>query len=53
MGNQEIITKVKDVLYPFETENVVKFVKELSFTTVMGNAWMLGILLVVFFFEII
>jgi hypothetical protein len=53
MEKQEIIAKVQDVLAPFETENIVKFVKELSFTTVMGNPWMLGILVIVFFFAII
>ena len=53
MEKHEIITKAQDVLSPFETENIVKFVKELSFTTVMGNPWMLGILVVVFFFAVI
>src|SRR5690242_21891345 len=53
MEKQEIIAKAKDVLSPFETENIVKFVKELTFTTVMGNPWMLGILVIVFFFAVI
>ena len=53
MEKKEIIVKAQEVLAPFETENVVKFVKELSFTTVMGNPWMLGILVIVFFFAVI
>ena len=53
MEKQEIIAKTTEALAPFETENIVKFVKELSFTTVMGNPWVLGILAVVFFFAII
>jgi hypothetical protein len=53
MEKHEILAKAKDVLSPFETENIVKFVKELSFATVMGNPWMLGILVIVFFFAII
>jgi len=53
MEKHKIIVKAQEVLAPFETENVVKFVKELSFTTVMGNPWMLGILVIVFFFAVI
>lgn len=53
MNKEQIITKTQEVLTPFETENIVKFVKELSFKTVMGNPWMLCILLVVFFFAVI
>jgi hypothetical protein len=53
MEKQEIIAKTREALTPFETENIVKFVKELSFTTVMGNPWMLGILVIVFFYAII
>ena len=53
MEKQEVIAKAREALTPLETENIVKFVKELSFTTVMGNPWVLGILAVVFFFAII
>jgi hypothetical protein len=53
MEKQEIIAKAQEVLTPFETDNIVKFVKELSFTTVMGNPWMLALLVIVFFFAII
>ena len=53
MKKQEIIAKAQEVLTPFETENIVKFVKELSFATVIGNPGMHGILVLVFFFAII
>jgi len=53
MENQDIIAKTKEALSPLETENVVKFVKGLSFSTVIGNPWVLAILLIVFFFAII
>jgi hypothetical protein len=53
MEKQEIITKTKDALTPFETENIVKFIKGLSVTTVMGNPWILGILVIVLFYAII
>ena len=53
MENQDIIAKTREALSPFETENIVKFVKHLSFSNVFGNPWMLAILLIVFFFAII
>ncbi len=53
MEKVEIINKTKDVLSPFETENIVKFVKGLTFSTVLGNPYILCILLVVFFFAVI
>jgi hypothetical protein len=53
MEKQEILTKTKDALSPFETENIVKFVKHLSFTTVIGNPWLIGILVIVLFYAII
>lgn len=31
MENQDIIAKTREALSPFETENIVKFVKQLSF----------------------
>jgi len=53
MEKTQIIDKTKDVLSPFETENIVKFIKELSFDTLFTHPIFLGILLVVFFFAVI
>jgi len=53
MEKTEIIDKTKEVLSPFETENIVKFIKGLSFDTIFGHPIFLGILLVVFFFAVI
>ncbi len=53
MDNSELINKTKEVLSPFETENIVKFVKGLSFSTVLGNPIVLCLLLVVFFFAVV
>lgn len=53
MENQDIIAKTREALSPFETENIVKFVKQLSFSTIIGNPWVVAILLIVFFFAII
>jgi hypothetical protein len=53
MEKQKIIEKAQEVFSPFETENIVKFVKELTFTTVINNPKILAVLVVVFFFAVI
>lgn len=53
MEKTEIIDKTKEVLSPFETENIVKFIKGLTFHAIFGNPLILGILLIVFFYAVI
>ena len=53
MDNQEVLNKTKDVLSPFETENIVKFIKGLTFSTIFGNPFILCFILVIFFFAVI
>jgi hypothetical protein len=53
MEKQEIITKTRESLSTFETENIVRFVKELTIATIIDNPVVLGILAVVFFFAVI
>jgi apolipoprotein N-acyltransferase len=53
MEKQQILDKTKDVLTPFETENIIKFIKGLSFSTVMGNPWLLAILAILLFYAVI
>ncbi len=53
MEKTQIIDKTKDVLSPFETENIVKFIKGLTFSTIFGNPVVLCILLIVFFFAVV
>jgi hypothetical protein len=53
MEKTEIIDKTKEVLSPFETENIVKFIKGLSFDTIFGHPLFLVILLIVFFYAVI
>ena len=52
MEKTELIDKTKEVLSPFETENIVKFMKELSFDTIFSHPIFLGLLLVVAFYAI-
>ena len=53
MEKEQIISKTQEVLSPFETEQIIKFVKELSVKTVFENPVMLGIFAVVIFFAIV
>ena len=53
MEKQEILNRTKDVLSPFETENLVKFIKGLTVSAVLGNPWMLAVLVIVLFYAII
>jgi hypothetical protein len=53
MEKEKIISRTQEVLSPFETEQIVRFVKELSMTTIFENPYVLGILIVVFFFAVI
>jgi hypothetical protein len=53
MEKQELVTKTKDFLSPFETENVIKFIQNLSLKSVMGNPWLIGAILIIFFYAVI
>lgn len=53
MKKEQIIAKTEKVLSPFETENVIKFLKELNFHTIMDNPWILALLVLVLFFAVI
>lgn len=52
MDKTELINKAKEVLSPFETENIVKFIKGLSFTVIIGNPFILGLFLLLFFYAV-
>ena len=49
MEKEKIINRTQEVLSPFETDQIVRFVKELSITTIFENPYILGVLIVVFF----
>jgi hypothetical protein len=52
MEKQEILNRTKDALSPFETENLVKFIKGLTVSTVLGNPWLLAALAIILFYAI-
>ena len=53
MEKEQIITRTREALSPFETEQLIKFLKELSIKTIFENPLILGILVIVFFFAVI
>ncbi|HOI15004.1 MAG TPA: hypothetical protein PK036_01565 [Geobacteraceae bacterium] len=53
MEKQELLTKTKDALTPFETENVIKFLQNLSLKSAMENPWLIGGFLIVFFYAVV
>jgi len=53
MEKEKMISRTQEVLSPFETDQIVRFVKELSITTIFENPYILGILVIVFFFAVI
>jgi ABC-type protease/lipase transport system fused ATPase/permease subunit len=53
MEKEKIIARTQEVLSPFETEQIVKFLKEMSIKTIFDNPLILGILIIVFFFAVI
>ena len=53
MQKEQILEKTEKILSPFETENIVKFLKQLSIETVFHNPAILALLVVVFFFAVI
>lgn len=53
MDRQQIISKTEEILTPLETQNVITFVKELTFRTLIDNPVVLGIFVTVLFFAVV
>ena len=53
MEKQQLINKSRDVLSSFETENVITFLKDLSFKTLIDNPLILALLVLVLFFAFV
>jgi len=53
MQKELLLAKAERALSPFETEHVIKFIKELSVTTIFHNPPILGLLVAVFFYAVI
>jgi hypothetical protein len=53
MEKEKIIVRTQEVLSTFETEQIVRFLKELTIKTIFENPLILGLLIIVFFYAII
>ena len=53
MEKEKIIVRTQEVLSTFETEQIVRFLKELTIKTIFENPLILGLLFIVFFYAII
>ena len=53
MEKQEMIDKATETLSPFETGNIIDFLKNMSMKSVMENPWLLSILAIIFFYAVI
>jgi len=53
MEKQELLKKTEEAFSPFETENLIHFIKNLTFKSAMENPWVIGIFLLFFFYAII
>ena len=53
MQQGELLKKAEKAVSPFETENVVEFLKNLTFKSAMENPWLIGVFLVIFFYAVV
>lgn len=53
MEKQEMLGKAKEWMSPFETGNIVNFLKHLTFKSAMESPVFIGIFLVIFFYAVI
>ncbi|AJE02464.1 hypothetical protein [Geobacter pickeringii] len=53
MEKQEMVDKAKETLSPFETQNIVTFIKNLTLKGAMENPWIIGILVLLIFYGVV
>ncbi len=53
MDKQEMLNKGQEALTPFETQNIVTFVKNLTLKGAMENPWIIGIFVILVFYAVI
>uniref|UniRef100_C6DYW8 Uncharacterized protein n=1 Tax=Geobacter sp. (strain M21) TaxID=443144 RepID=C6DYW8_GEOSM len=53
MDKEAVVQKTVETLAPFETANLVHFMKTLTVKSAMGNPWIIGAFLVVAFYAIV
>ncbi|BCG45635.1 hypothetical protein GEOBRER4_n0395 [Citrifermentans bremense] len=53
MDKEAVVQKTVETLAPFETANLVHFIKNLTVKSAMGNPWIIGMFLIVAFYAIV
>ena len=53
MDNQEMMNRAQTALEPFETQNIVKFIKHMSTQSFIDNPWLIVVFLAVFFYAVV
>lgn len=53
MEKQEMVDKAKETLTPFETQNIVTFIKHLTLKGAMENPWIIGVLVLLIFYGVV
>jgi hypothetical protein len=53
MQKEELLRKTEQAVSPFETENIVNFIKNLTFKSAMESPWIIGFFLLIFFYAVI
>jgi len=53
MNKEQLVTRTEETLKPFETENIVKFIKEFSFHSFVEHPWLIALFAVIFFYAVI
>ena len=53
MDKQALLQKTEKTLTPFETENIIQFLKGVTLKSAMETPWLLGLLLIIAFFAIV
>jgi hypothetical protein len=53
MDKEALMQKTAETLSPFETANVVDFLKHLTVKSALGNPWIMGVFVIVAFYAIV
>jgi len=53
MQKDELLKKTEQAMSPFETENIINFINNLTFKSAMENPWIIGFFMVLFFYAVI
>jgi hypothetical protein len=53
MQKEEMLKRTEQAVSPFETENIVNFIRNLTFKSAMENPWIIGVFLIIFFYAVV